>query len=120
MNLPVDLSLQNLGLNEWLMISGVMLLLLGFVIMWRTSRYSLTEAAAESAWQVATGGRNAENPTAIEQKITNITSQETVSGKAKAAAGTVIGHFYAQVMGLISTIMMVVGVVLAGAGYWWR
>ncbi len=99
MPFPADFALDNLGLNEWLMISGVILVLVGFLIMWRTSRYSLTEAAAESAWQVATGGRTAENRTAIEEKITNITSQETVTGKAKAAAGTVIGHFYAQVMG---------------------
>ena len=109
-----------LGFNEWLMISGAALFLLGFAIMWRTSRYDLAGAAAESAWQVATGGRTAENPTAIEQKLNDITSQGTVTGKAKVAAGTVIGHFYAKVMGLVSLVMMGLGGILAAAGFWWR
>lgn len=109
-----------LGPNEWMIVGGAILALLGFIIMWRTSRYDLAGAAAESAWQVATGGRTAETPTAIEQKIKDITSEATVTGKAKRAAGTVVGHLYAKVMGLISMVMMGLGALLIAAGIWWR
>jgi len=115
MTMPVEF-----GSNEWMMIWGAALILFGIVIMWRTSRYDLAGAAAESAWQVATGGRTSENPTAIEQKIKDIASEASVAGKAKRAAGTVIGHFYAKVMGVVSMLMMLAGGIVLAAGIWWR
>lgn len=115
MSLPIDL-----GPHAWMFYTGGGLLLLGLMIMWRTSRYDLAGAAVDSAWQVATGGRSAENPTAIEKHIKDIASKQTVAGKAKAAAGTVVGHFFAKVMGVVSLIMMVIGAGLIALGVYFR
>ncbi|MDQ8700764.1 hypothetical protein [Hyphomicrobium sp. LHD-15] len=110
----------DLGTNEWMMIWGAGVALLGVIIMWRVSRYDLAGAAFDSAWQVATGQRSAENPTALEQKLRDINAEASATGKAKRAAGTVIGHFAAKVANFIAIILLLVGAGLAAAGYWWR
>ena len=51
--------------------------------------------------------------------ITEITSEATVTGKAKRAAGTVVGHFAAQVLGVIAWVMIIASAALAAAGYFW-
>jgi hypothetical protein len=84
------------------------------------SRYDLKGAAIDSAWHVALGRRTAERRTPIEEKLHDIASAETMTGKATRAAGTVIGHFIAQVVSLIALVMMLVGLVLIAAGIWWR
>ena len=68
----------------------------------------------------ASGKRTAENPTALEAKVRDIQSQPTWTGKATKTAGTVAGHFIAQVLGVVVLIMMPAGVALGVAGYLWR
>jgi hypothetical protein len=115
MTLPFEL-----GSNEWMMIWGAGIALLAFLIMWRVSRYDLAGAAFDSAWQVARGKRSAENPTALEEKLRDINAEASATGKAKRAAGTVIGHFAAKVANFIAIIMLLIGAGLAAAGYFWR
>jgi len=43
-----------------------------------------------------------------------------VTGKARRAAGTVIGHFAAKVANLIAMLMLLAGAILIGIGYFWR
>jgi hypothetical protein len=109
-----------LGTNEWMMIWGALIALLAILIMWRVSRYDLAGAAFDSAWQVATGQRTAENPTALEQKLRDINAGASVGGKARRAAGTVIGHFAAKVANFIAIVLLLVGAGLIAAGYFWR
>jgi len=109
-----------LGSNEWMMIWGAGIALLAVLIMWRISRYDLAGAAFDSAWQVARGKRSAENPTALEEKYNEIAREASVTGKARRAAGTVIGHFAAKVANLIAMLMLLAGAVLIGLGYYWR
>ena len=109
-----------LGTNEWVMIWGAVLALVAVFIMWRMSRYDLAGAAFDSAWQVARGKRTAENPTALEQKYKDIAGEASATGKARRAAGTVIGHFAAKVLSTFALILLVVGLALIGAGYYWR
>jgi hypothetical protein len=106
--------------DNGLLIGGGVLLILGFLLWQRMSRYDLKGAAIDSAWHVALGRRTAERPTPIEEKLHGIASAETMTGKATRAAGTVIGHFIAQVVSLIALVMMLVGLVLIAAGIWWR
>jgi len=105
--------------NDWMMIWGGGLIVLAILIMWRTSRYDLKGAAFDSAWQLARGKRSAENPTEIEKRFGEITSEASVTRKAKRAAGTVIGHFAAQVLGVVAWLMLLAGAALAAAGYFW-
>lgn len=106
--------------NPGLLIAGVAVLLLGFLLWRRMSRYDLKGAAIDSAWQLARGRRTAENPTPIEAKLRDIGSAATVTGKARRAASTVIGHFVAQVLSLVALVMMLAGAALVAAGIWWR
>ena len=109
-----------LGSNEWMMIWGAGIALLGVLIMWRVSRYDLAGAAFDSAWQVARGKRSAETPTALEEKYNEIAREASVTGKARRAAGTVIGHFAAKVANLIAMLMLLGGAALIAVGYFWR
>ena len=103
-----------------LLIGGAVLLVLGFLLWRRMSHYDLQGAAIDSAWQLARGRRSAENPTPIEAKLRDIGSAATMTGKATRAAGTVIGHFVAQVMSIVALVMILAGLLLAAAGIWWR
>ena len=109
-----------LATSSWLMLSGAALVLIGFAIRWKVSAYDLKDAAIDSAWTLARGKRTAENPTALEAKYRDIQNQPTWTGKATRTAGTVAGHFIAQVLGVVALIMMLAGLVLGVAGYFWR
>jgi hypothetical protein len=104
----------------WIMLAGAALVLVGILIRWRIARYDLKDAAIESAWTLARGKRTAENPTALEEKLHEIRDQPTWGGRARKTAGTVAGHFIAQVMTVVSLVMILGGVVLIGAAFIWR
>ena len=106
--------------SSWLMLSGVVLVLIGFVIRWKVSAYDLKDAAIDSAWTLARCKRTAENPTALEAKYRDIQNQSSWTGKATKTAGTVAGHFIAQVLGIAALILMLAGLALGVAGYFWR
>jgi hypothetical protein len=108
-----------LGAKAWLLLSGAALVLIGVLIRWWSSRYDLKDAAIDSAWTLARGRRTAENPTALESKLDNITSQPTWTGKATRAAGTAAGHVMAQILGVIALVLMLIGLGLAVAGFLW-
>ena len=109
-----------LATSTWLILSGAALIVLGVLIRWKVSSYDLKDAAIDSAWTLARGRRTAENPTALEAKFKDIQSQPTWTGRATRTAGTVAGHFIAQVLGVAALVMMLAGLVLAVGGYVWR
>jgi hypothetical protein len=108
------------GWNEWAMAVGGIMALLAIVIFWTTSKYDLKGAAMESAWQAARGRRSADNPTALDDKWNAIRNEATVAGKARRTAGTVAGHFIAQFLSVVATFLLLIGIVIAAIGYWWR
>ncbi|HRN89902.1 hypothetical protein [Hyphomicrobium sp.] len=108
-----------LGTGEWMMIWGGGIMLFAAFVLWRVSRYDLVGAAWDSAWHVARGQRSAESPTALEEKYRDIAGQASVTGKARRAAGTVIGHFIAKVLSVVATIALIVGLALIGLGWHW-
>jgi hypothetical protein len=104
----------------WLMLSGVVLVVLGALIRWRTARYDLRDAAIDSAWTLARGKRTAENPTALEAKLNEIRDQPTWTGRATRAAGTAAGHFASQVLAVVALVLVVAGLALLALGFFWR
>lgn len=100
--------------------TGLALVAIGVAIWWRTSRYDLKGVAIDSAWHLARGKRTAESPTEIETRLRDIAAAPTVAGKAGRAAGTVIGHFVAQVLSVVALVLVLGGGVLAAIGIWWR
>lgn len=111
---------MELGWNAWMMVAGGGLIALAILIFWTTSKYDLKGAALESAWQTARGRRSASTPTALDDKWNAIRNEATAMGKARRTAGTVIGHFVAQLLSVAATFMLLIGAVLVGVGYWWR
>jgi hypothetical protein len=102
------------------MIAGGLLILLGILILWRTSRYDLKGTVMDSVWQLARGKRTADNPTAIEAKMREIQAEATMTGKAKRAAGQVIGHFVAQALGVVALVAIGFGAILVAVGLFWN
>jgi hypothetical protein len=113
------MDLSGLTTNHWMMIAGALLILVGFLLQRRAARHDLKEAVLESAWHAARGRRTSDNPTEVERRLNDIVSQPTSAGKVTAAASTVVGHFVAQVVSLISIVMMLAGAALAAAGWFW-
>ncbi|NJO34740.1 MAG: hypothetical protein HC869_18075 [Rhodospirillales bacterium] len=108
-----------MGTKLWLIAGGLVLVLIGVLIRWKTARYDLKDAAIDSAWTLARGRRTGENPTALEAKFNEIRSRPTWTGKATSAAGTAIGHFAAQVLGVVALVLVLVGLALAIFGFFW-
>lgn len=109
-----------LGPGRWLMLAGAIAIVVGILVRRWAGRYDLKDAALDSAWTLLRGKRTAENPTALEAKLQDIRSQPTWTGKATRTAGTAAGHFLAQIGQTVALILLLLGVVLAGAGYFWR
>jgi hypothetical protein len=108
-----------LGAKAWLLLTGAALVLIGIFIRWRSSRHDLKDAAIDSAWTLVRGQRSAENPTALEAKLSEIASQPTWTGKATTAAGTAARHFMAQVLGVVALVLILAGLALGVAGFFW-
>ena len=109
-----------LGPGRWLMLAGAIAVLAGILIRRWAARYDLKDAAVDSAWTLLRGRRTAENPTAIEAKLRDIQSQPTWTGMATRTAGTAAGHVLAQIGQIVALVLLVAGVVLVGAGFFWR
>ena len=109
-----------MGPGRWLMLAGAIAVLVGILVKRWASRYDLKEAAIGSAWTLLRGKRTAENPTEIEAKLHEIRSQATWTGKATKPATTAAGHFLAQIGQAAALFLMLVGLALVGAGYFWR
>jgi hypothetical protein len=110
---------MTVGVNTGPLLAGGILILLGILILWRTSRYDLKGAVIDSVWQLARGKRNADNPTAIEAKLREIRAEATIAGKAKRAAGQVLGHFVAQALGVVALVAIGLGAILVAVGLFW-
>jgi hypothetical protein len=107
------------GANIGLLIPGGLLILLGILILWRTSRYDLKGALMDSIWHLARGKRTSDNPTAIEAKVREIRAEPTFTGKAERAAKQVVGHFLAQALGVVALAAIGFGAILVALGLFW-
>jgi hypothetical protein len=111
---------MTLETDGWILISGGVLVALALLIWWRTGRYDIKGAAIESVWQLATGRRTNQNPTAIEQMAHRIGETPTHLGKARRTVFTVVGHFIAQALSVTALFMLAVGAVLLLVGWFWN
>src|SRR5688572_1459241 len=109
-----------LGPGRWLMLAGAVAVLMGMLIRRWAGRYDLKDAAMDSAWTLLRGKRTADSPTASEAKLRDIQSQPTWTGKATKTAGTAVGHLLAQIGQTLALVLLLGGVVLVGAGFFWR
>lgn len=106
------------GATAIYIISGAILLAIGYVFRSIASRYDFKEILLCSFFQWARGKRTAETPTDIEQRFSEITSAPTRFGKARQVGTNVAGHFIAPVLGLIGLLFMLGGLVLFWLAYY--
>lgn len=99
------------------LIAGAAFIVIGFLIRRYVSRYDFAGMAVDSAWHLARGRRTSENPTEIEERLSEITSAPTTVGKARRLGGNVVGYFLAPLLGLVSLIFIFGGLALLGAAY---
>ena len=100
--------------------AGGALMLTGFAIRRRASRYDLAGIALETArhlvfWQ----GRQA-SPSPLEEKLNEIATEKQLVGKARRMTSAVAGHFIARWLGVLALIMMTAGLAVAAFGIFLR
>lgn len=108
------------GATAIYIISGSILLAIGYVFRSIASRYDFKEILLCSFFQWARGKRTEQTPTDIEQRLSEITSAKTHFGKARQVGTNVAGHFIAPVLGLIGLLFMLGGIVLFWLAYYLR
>lgn len=108
------------GATAIYIISGTVLIVIGYVCREIASRYDFQEILLCSAWQLLRGKRTAATPTDIEVRIGEITSAPTHFAKAKQLGTNVAGHFIAPVLGLVGLLFILGGLVLYWLAYYLR
>jgi len=106
------------GATAIYLISGTVLIAIGYVCREIASRYDFKEILICSAFQLMRGKRTAATPTDIEQRFGEIASAPTHIGKARRLGTNVAGHLIAPVLGLIGLLFILGGLVLYWLAYY--
>jgi hypothetical protein len=107
-----------------LLVLGLIVLLVGFAMLhWASSR-NLKDvamgAAFGAAWTLLWRRRRPAIPEEITSRVEEIRGQDTHLGKARVVTGYAVTHVIAQIAGIAGMIAMLLGVLLAGLGVFWR
>jgi hypothetical protein len=100
------------------LVSGTVLIAIGYVCREIASYYDVKEILLCSAWQVLRGKRTPATPTDIEQRLGEIASAPTHLHKARLLGTNIAGHFIAPVLGLIGLLFILGGLSLYGLAYY--
>lgn len=108
--------------HPYLLAASAALLVLGFLLMRWASRYDVTGLAADAAWRVAKNrGRidvKAEAADMLNENFGHIRDDAERIGYARAAAKHGAGFFLAKFVGISGIVMMLVGVGLGAAAFY--
>lgn len=111
---------MELGATAIYLISGTVLLVIGYICRSIAARYDFQEMLLCSAWQLLRGKRTAATKTDIEERFGEITSAPTHFGKARRLGENVAGHFIAPILGLIGLLFIGGGLLLYWLAYYLR
>ena len=107
-----------------LFVSGLILLGAGFLMLNWASRRNLKDAAMGAAfgaaWTLLWKRQRPGVPEEFTSRMNEVRAQDSHLGKAKVVTGYAVKHVIAQVVGIAGMIVMLVGVVLAALGIFWR
>jgi hypothetical protein len=98
------------------LLAGGALMLAGFAIRRRTSRYDLAGIALETARHIAFRQSRQGSPSPLEEKLNEIAGETRLAGKARRVTSAVAGHFIAGWLGVVAMIMMTAGLAVAAFG----
>lgn len=105
--------------NIALYIAAGVSVLIGLLLRRWAGQNDLIGVATDSAWQLARGKRRGGQLTDIEQRIAGIASAPTTGGKIRRATGSVIGHLLSATASLIGLVLILAGLAMAAAGYFY-
>ena len=111
---------MELGATAIYIISGTVLLLIGYGLRSIAARYDFQEMLLCSAWQLLRGKRTAASKTDIEVRMGEIASAPSHIGKARRLGTNVVGHFVAPILGLTGLLLMAGGLGLYWLAYYLR
>lgn len=106
--------------NPTLLVIGLVLFVLGWMLRSWASRHSLTDQVTDTAWEAVKKRDAGVIGREIKGKITEINQASSTLGKASKVAGYGVRHAMAQVAGLAGIAGILIGLVLAGLGLFWR
>jgi hypothetical protein len=111
---------MELGATAIYVISGTVLIAIGYVCREIASRYDFKEILLCSLFQVLRGKRTATSRTDIEMRLGEISSAPTHFGKARRLGTNVAGHFIAPILGLAGLLFIAGGLLLYWLAYYLR
>ena len=110
---------MGLETNIILYIAAGVSVLIGLLLLRWAGQNDLVGVVTDSAWQLARGKRRGGQLTDIEERIAGITSAPTAGGKIRRATGSVIGHLLSATASLIGLVLILAGLVMTAAGYFY-
>lgn len=102
------------------LLAGGALMLTGFAIRRRASRYDLAGIALETARHLAFRQGRQASPSPLQEKLNEIAAEAQFVGKARRVTSAVAGHFIARWLGVIAMVMMTAGLAVAAFGIFLR
>lgn len=106
--------------NPTLLGIGLVLFVLGWMLRSWASRHSLTDQVTDTAWEAVKKRDARVIGREIQGRIAEINQASSTLGKASKVAGYGVRHAMAQVAGLAGIAGILIGLVLAGLGLFWR
>lgn len=110
---------MGLETNILLYIAGGASVLFGMLLRRWAGANDLIGMLKDSAWQLVRGKRRGGQLTDIEERFAEISSAATTGGKIRRATGSVIGHLVSATVGLIGLVLILAGLAMAAAGYFY-
>jgi hypothetical protein len=110
---------MGLETNIMLYIAAGASMLLGLLLRRWAGQNDLIGVLTDSFWQLLRGKRRGGQLTDIEDRFVDITSAATAGGRIRRATGSVIGHLLSATVGLIGLALILAGLAMAAAGYFY-
>jgi hypothetical protein len=106
-----------LGSRANLIAVGIALIVTGYLIRQRASRYSITDMAIDAAWRTAKA--RGHTATELEDKVRQIAGEQSNVQRARLVAGHAARHVWGQLLGTIGFWVIIIGLA-ALLGAWLR
>jgi hypothetical protein len=106
-----------LGSRANLIAVGIALIIIGYLIRQRASRYSITDMAIDAAWRTAKA--RGHTATELEDKVRQIAGEQSNVLRARLVAGHAARHVWGQLLGTIGFWVIIIGLA-ALLGAWLR
>lgn len=106
--------------HPYLLASGGILIVLGFLLFRWASRYDLKGLALDTAWQVVKNRGRVDTETDLGTRLKQLQAERSHVRRAGMLAGHATRHFAAQIASIAALVCLALGAVLIGVALWWQ